>query len=115
MPDVFYPTFTFTIGNGASLSDAQDLGGVAVARIVMPDAWTAAVLTVQSSADGVTFSNLYDRYGGEYTIQAAASRAILIPLAELCAMRYLKLRSGTSGSAVNQAAARTITVIGRPV
>ncbi len=115
MPDTFYPTFAFTIANGASLSGGVDLGGMAVARIVMPAQWTTAVLTVQASADGQTYSDLYDRYGTEYTIQAAAGRAIVIPVSELCAMRYIKLRSGTSGSAVNQAAERAITVIGRPV
>lgn len=104
-------TATATIANGASLSSAVDCTLGRPNRIVMPAAWTAAVLTVQTSYDGTNFNNLYDIYGAEYTIQAAASRSILLPIADVIGVRYMKLRSGTSASAVNQAAERALTIV----
>lgn len=102
---------TVTIANGASLSGAVDLGTSRLARIVMPASWTTANLTFQTSYDGTTYSNLYDSVGNEYTVTAAASRSILVDLKDFIAVRYLKVRSGTSGSAVNQAAARDIVLV----
>lgn len=108
-------TADVTIANGGSLSGAIDLAGRTAIRLLMPAAWTAAVLTLQFSPDGVTYNNVYDSFGTEYTIQAAASRAILLVPADFLGVRYLKLRSGTAGAAVNQGADRAITVVSRPV
>lgn len=103
---------TATIANGASLSDVVDCGATSRAfRLVMPAAWTAAGLTVQSSADGITFSNLYTTAGAEYTITTDASRDVILPLADFIGIRYFRLRSGTAGAPVNQGASRAIGVI----
>lgn len=104
-------TAVATIANGESLSAAVDLGGWRVAGIVMPASWTAANLTLQTSPDGETYNNRYDRSGTEYTITAAASRSIQIPLDDLLSVRFIKVRSGTSGSPVNQGAERSITLV----
>jgi len=107
-------SLTLTIAEGASLSGAIDCTrGRYPGRIVMPAAWTAAALTFQVSDDGTTYRNLYDEYGTEVTVQAAASRDIRLEPANWFTARYLKIRSGTSGTPVNQAAARTLTVITR--
>lgn len=100
-----------TILNAASLSDAIDLGFYRLARIEMPGAWTAADFTVQVSSDGSNFSNLYDATGAEYTIRAAASRAILVSLADFLGVRFIRLRSGTSAAAVPQGADRAINLV----
>ena len=91
-----------------SITAAIDLLHTRLARIDMPATWTAANLTFQASWDGVTFNNLYDAAGSEYVVTAAASRAIIIPLVDLFGARFLKIRSGLAGAAVNQAAARTL-------
>lgn len=104
-------TYIATIADGASLSDIVPLGIGALARIVMPDAWTAGNLTFQTSYDGTTFNNLYAADGTEYTVTAAASREIIVNLADFLGVRFVKIRSGTSGTAVNQGAARTIRVV----
>lgn len=99
-----------TISNGTSLSAAVDLGAVKIVRkILVPASWTAANLTIQVSYDGgTTYGNLYDEFGNERVITAAASR--VIELSSPLVARYLKLRSGTSGSAVNQGADRTLVI-----
>lgn len=105
-----------TIALGASLSDAVDIGqGAAVVRIGMPTAWTAAVLTLSVSDDNVTYRNLYDRNGNEYTLQAGTARSIIVPPADTYGSRYLKVRSGTSGTPVTQATAQTLRVLARPI
>lgn len=104
-------TRTATIAESASLSDAIETDGSAVVGIVMPAAWTAANLTLQASADDTTFSNVYDEQGNEKTVIASTSRYILLNPADFLGANSIKVRSGTSGTAVNQAAARSVIVI----
>lgn len=104
-----------TIAAGASLSGAVDLDGCHPVGLVMPAAWTAASITFQVSLDGVTYNNLYDSSGSEYTITTAASRRIILPPSDFAGVNYLKLRSGTSGAPVNQVAQAVIQVVARAV
>ena len=116
---------TVTIANGASLSDAAACAYKAgpagsgsyesLVGIVMPGTWTAANLTFQASNDNSTFTDLYNAAGTEVTVTAAASRWIAIDPADFAGVAYLKVRSGTSGSAVNQGANRTIGLVLRAV
>ena len=103
-------TTTFIAVNG-SLSAAVDLGTTRLGRIAMPTAWNAANLTLQTSADGVTFQNLYKDDGTEYSITAAASREIIVNLADMLSVRYLKIRSGTYALPVVQTADRSLTLV----
>ncbi len=105
-----------TIEATESLSDAVDLADSQLHGIIMPAAWDAANLTFQvSNAIDGTYVNLYDDAGNETTVTAAAGRAIAIDVAalQLAPWRYLRVRSGTSGTAVAQAAERTLTLIGK--
>jgi hypothetical protein len=102
---------TATIANGASLSNSLDMQYQPVRRIVMPSAWTAASLTFQVSHDGTTFYNLYDTSGEVTLSTTAANRAIGLTVT-VTGWRYVKVRSGTADTPVNQAAERVFTVIG---
>lgn len=104
-------TKTATIANGGSLSGAINLGYQRLVALVMPAAWTAAGITFQASPDGVTYTDVYDATGAEYSVTVGASHTVIIPVADLIGMRFLKIRSGTSGTPVNQGAARAITVV----
>lgn len=99
------------IANGASLSDALNLAGMTMVAIVIPAAWTAANLTFQASIDGTTYYNLFDDGGNEQTVTAAASEHLFLSPLEWIGINWIKIRSGTSGAAVNQGAARTIQVV----
>jgi hypothetical protein len=105
-------TATFSIANGASLSSAVDLGSARLFALQMPAAWTAANLSAQASADGVTYDEMLDDSGLAIAIVSAVSTYIVFqnPVQWL-GVRYLKLRSGTSGVPVAQGAARSITAI----
>lgn len=105
---------TFTIANGASLSDTKDMRLCTAMRIVMPSAWTAANLTFQVlSEDGGTLTNLYDEFGAVVTITADASRTIRLSPGDWWNLRFMVIRSGTPDTPVNQGGARTIKVICR--
>lgn len=100
------------ITNGTSLSSAIDLGSSRLFAIQIPSSWTTANLTFQASADGAVYANLFDSTGTEVTVNAAASEYIVFAVpATWLGIRYLKVRSGTSGTPVNQAADRNINLI----
>jgi len=103
-----------TIAASESLSDSVDLGSGTVFGIIIPASWTTADLTFQGSVDGTNFYNLFTDDGTEYTVVAAASRfiaSINYPL--YYNLAFLKVRSGTAGSPVNQAAERQIKLVMR--
>lgn len=103
---------TATIANGASLSGAVNISNRNMFGILMPSAWTAAALTFQGSLDGTNFYDLYDDTGTEISFSVAASRYVLVSWpAKFFGLKKLKIRSGTSASAVNQAADRALTII----
>lgn len=109
---------TVTIASGTSLSGALNLGPMVtgIVAIEMPAAWTAANLTFQVSTDGTTYVNLYNDGGTEATITAAASQTLSMRqdmTAILSKFRWLKIRSGTSGTPVNQGADRSLAVYAR--
>lgn len=104
------------IAASGNLSSAVQIDGGKHIGLIMPSAWTAAGITFQVSMDGINYSNLYDDAGAEVAIVAAASTAIALDGAlkeALMPWKHLKLRSGTSGTPVAQAAERTITVIAK--
>ncbi|WP_425065628.1 hypothetical protein [Reyranella sp.] len=104
-------TATITGGDATGLSGAVDCGSARLALIIMPAGWTAADLTFKESVDNSTFVDKYDAYGVEYTVVCAASRAIVINLPDFLGARYLKFRSGTSGTPVTQSGNRVLTLV----
>ena len=102
---------TATSANNAALSDSVTIDKSLLLGLVLPGTWTTADLTLQASADGTTFGNVYDAAGTEVTIKAAASRYVTLDPASFAGMKAIKLRSGTSGSPVNQDGERSITVV----
>lgn len=105
-----YAAAAATVALGQSLSGEVDTGGKRLAGIVMPAAWTAAAITFQAAsalaANGGVYRDLYDDQGNEVTVQAAAGRALGLDswASTLAPWRFLKIRSGTGASVVNQAA-----------
>src|SRR5712692_5814070 len=104
-------TASVTISNGAALSPAVDLTQYSLVGLVMPSGWTAANLTFQGSADNNNFFDVYDS-GSEVNVgSAAASRYIVFNPTAFAGLRFLKVRSGTGATPVNQGADRIITLV----
>lgn len=109
------------IESGSAVSAAVDMDGKLLVGIEMPSSWTTADLTFQAaridrSANGDfgTYLNVYEvdtanTAGVEVTVDAAASRYLGIDNpAPFAGIQSLKVRSGTSGTPVNQGADRTL-------
>jgi hypothetical protein len=101
-----------TIAINASQSAPFFTAGQAVVGILMPAAWTAARIGFDVSVDGITYYTAYDS-GGNYEQSAAqASSFICIPLADAIFAPFIRLKSVDNVNvAVNQAAARTLTLV----
>lgn len=99
-----------TILSGQSLSDALDLKGRILTGVFLPAAWTAANLTFQASPDGGTYYDAWDQ-ALEITVSAAASRFVAIDAQLFLGVRFLKVRSGTSGTPVAQGADRALILM----
>lgn len=102
---------TGTIASGASLSASIPLQGRTLAGVYFPS-WTAAVLTFQASHDGTTWYDVRNEDGTEYTLTAAANSYIGCSNAvPLFGAQFLKVRSGTASSVVNQGADRDLILM----
>lgn len=100
------------IALSASLSGVVGVINKQVKAVVLPASWTTADLTLSVSVDGgTTYADLYDSAGNEVVLPAAASRHIDLTGISLVGVTNLKFRSGTAGTPVTQAAARTLQLV----
>jgi hypothetical protein len=106
------------IANGTSLSQAVDFRGFALKGIITPAAWTAAAISLQASADGQTFVPLVIDNGSVQTslIATVAVSSYYAPKTPSGTYpfpmpRFIKIRSGTDGTPVNQGADRLFTLV----
>jgi hypothetical protein len=106
--------FDATITNGTSLSGVIDLGSMTLCGVLISAAWTAAGLSFQGSPDGVIYGKLIDASGTEITAASIAGGEYLsLDPHKFFGTRFLKLRSGTNGTPVNQGADRVLRVAAR--
>ena len=110
-------TATATIDNAASVSGTVDLTGTALLGFVMPAAWTTAALNIEVSPDNATWSSPYDTTPAAVSSIATpvASAAYAVDMTAMLPWRYIRFRSGTTASPVNQGAARAIVCVTRPL
>ena len=97
-----------TIAGAAAVSTGVQINNIDIVGLEMPAGWDAASITLQASRDGAAWFNVYDQFGTELTLTTAASRYIAIPPSLLAGVGYIRIRSGTSATPVNQTAARTL-------
>lgn len=106
--------FTIANGDATGLSGAREIGANALTGIWMPAAFTGTTLTFMvSTALAGTYQNLYDDAGTEVSVAVAAGRAVSVDAAsgKLAPWRFLKIRSGSSGSPTTEGGARTIYLV----
>lgn len=112
------------IANGAALQTGEvDLRNHDLLAIEMPATWTAASITLQGAVrnDGAagtslteTFQDVFDSAGAEVTITAVQGHYVVLTQAHRDALQGLgrvKFRSGTTGTPVNQGAARILRFV----
>lgn len=101
---------TFTIASGDSLSNAQHVGIGNPVAIALPTI-DSSKITFQGSVDGTTFYDLYDATNAEVEEPTTTGQLYLDLPAAVRGVEYLKIRTGTSATAVSQSAERTIHVV----
>lgn len=87
---------TLTIGNGATVSDALDLTGLAVVALVFPASMTGTTMTFQGSVDGTNYLALYNTAGSALSITVQSSSIVLFSAYDLVGMKFIKLVSGSA-------------------
>lgn len=104
---------SFKIAASSALSEAVDTKRTMPCGLQIPASWTTTSggITFQASADGITYADVYDLEDAELNRAAAAGRYILLDDLLFSKMPFLKVRSGTSGSPVNQVAERTLWLV----
>lgn len=105
------------IAAGATgLSGVVNISGMSLLAIKMPASWVAANITFMAceSKDG-TFYDLYDDAGSEVTVTAAQQRTISCDSValKLAPLQFIKVRSGTTATPVNQTGAPTLYLIAK--
>ena len=105
-----------TITNGTAVAAAIDTLGFPLVGILMPASWTTANLSYRAAPDlAANVADVYDDSGTEVVTTAAASRFIAISPSKLAGVRWLVVRSGTTGTPVNQGADRILGLVIREV
>jgi hypothetical protein len=105
-------TVNCIIRAGQALSESTNCSAGAVVRIQAPPAWTSANLSFQVCNDGNNYTDLFTRGGTEYQASVRAGTSVIINPAEwsVVAFNFLRLRSGTRGSPIPQAADRVFVI-----
>jgi hypothetical protein len=111
---MFFPAVSFTTSIGAGLSQSANItvGNTVLDTLLVPTGWTAANITLLGSIDGTTFFPVHDAAGAEVILNAAADRIVRFPPDFRIGFPFLRVRSGTTATPVNQAAARTVEIRG---
>jgi hypothetical protein len=91
-----------TIPMGQSLSDGVDCSEGEIVRITVPQEFTNSNLTFQVSSDGNMYNDLVDDDGDEVTVVAKQDTTIFIEGRWVTAVAFIKIRSGTRASPVEQ-------------
>ena len=111
-----WEAFSVSIEENKSLTDKINLGGLRLFGICMPAAWSDANLTFQMSPDGEqNWSNIKAMNGVEVTAVVGAGDCVVLDPTKFATFQYLRVRSGTAASPINQVATRNLCLILRGV
>jgi hypothetical protein len=95
-------TIIATIAARGTITPAIAIAGPIIG-IIMPPAWTAAVVTMQGSSDGINFYDVYDGVTAkEFAFNLKPNSMAPITSNRMCCFTSIKLRSGTSALPVMQ-------------
>lgn len=107
----------FDILAGQSVSAIQNIGNRVPLAFAVSANWTAASVSLETSFDSVTFYDVQNQDGLEVSIPVSTGNIVMLSATSLLGIgSYLRVRSGSSSTAVNQSNAATVTVqLARPL
>jgi len=106
---------TATIQSGSALSAEVALGEKTLCGIYVPSSWTSASITFQVTPDDTNFSELWTDAGSELTLTVSAGAYTALDPKYWRGITGVKVRSGTSGSPVNQSSTVALTLVTRSI
>ena len=106
---------TVTVADGASLSDAAFTEYLELCGVITDSGWNTAALTFQGSHDGTNYFNIWNGASELSYAAVVASTWVAFDPALFLGIPYIKVRSGTSASAVNQTGDSVVTLVLRQV
>lgn len=93
-----------SIPAGTAVSLPINLGTCVPVAFVLPTMSPAADFTFQSSTDGVTFTDVWDAFGSEVTVNTGpgtTARTVVLSVSDFYYTRHLKVRRGTAATPIN--------------
>lgn len=104
--------FPTTIPSGSALTPALRIKESTVVAIVVS---AAVSVTFQGSLDNVTFYDIHQDNGTEYTVVCSGGCIETVDLNQFLAPRWIKVRNGTSSSPTTVSIALPITVVSKEI
>lgn len=100
-------------GGTTGISNVLDIStAAAVVGIIMPDDWTPAIVTLEGSADGISFYEIYDGTAArELAFNVSPGTMVSINPDRLRCCKAIRLRSGTRDQVVPQDTAREFFIV----
>lgn len=106
---------TVTILDGESLSGEVEIGDTVLVAIQPDDGWNTAAISFQARSENNALGDLKFE-GSELTANAIeAEEYVTFTPGKFAGVQFLKVRSGTSASAVSQTGDSVITLILRGI
>jgi hypothetical protein len=106
-----------TIGAGQPVSNLVDAAADYICGLIMPEAWTAAHVTIEASLDSTFFYGLFTCNPDDSTIvselkfNVVPNEMIAIDPHVMLMARYFRIRSGTRDEPISQEANRIFGII----
>jgi hypothetical protein len=103
------------IQSGTSISSAAILGDeLSLIGFYMPSAWSTAAVQASVSKDGVTYVPLQSSPGTVWSVNSPSNYyCYYLDNAVFEPWSFVKMRSGTSGTPVNQSQTVTLTLVAK--
>jgi hypothetical protein len=108
--------YPFIFHSGQSVSDPLDVNGWNPVALQIPAIWTSANITfLAAESYNGTYGSVFGPTGTEAMATVGATGIVVLlastTLADIRGLRFIKLRSGTQGLPVTQAADRTVNML----
>ncbi len=114
---LYYETATIDTA-ATALSSGINLNGLLLVGLTKVDIdWDTADITMRASHDGVTYVDLYTSGGLEQTITVPIdtdAQYFALDPSDFAGVKYIKFRSGTQATPVQQTASQDLIVHVRP-
>jgi hypothetical protein len=105
---MYVSTVPVVIASSGTVSTTATIKGGYAGAVILPGTLTGTALKFKVSADGTTFTDLYDTAGSQISYTVAASRIVALPKDTFGGFPFIQLVSGSA-----EAADRTLIIVVR--